>query len=61
MEVTDANLQALAGYLEKTLTPDPTERKGGLWFIYLFYIQIYIALWTSNFNTGTTDTLVLSK
>ena len=34
MEVTDANLQQLAGYLEKTLLPDVTERRGGMYFIW---------------------------
>lgn len=29
MEVTESNLQTLAGYLQKTLSPDPTERRGG--------------------------------
>ena len=29
MEVNEGNLQALAGYLQKTLSPDPVERRGG--------------------------------
>jgi len=33
MEVTDANLQTLAGYLEKTLLPDPSERRGAEKFL----------------------------
>jgi len=30
MEVTDGNLHVLAGYLQKTLSPDPVERRAGL-------------------------------
>jgi len=30
MEITDGNLHVLAGYLQKTLSPDPVERRGGL-------------------------------
>ena len=53
MEVTDANLQQLAGYLEKTLLPDVTERRGGMYFImaeiydilqHLLYPKQYTAL-----------------
>jgi hypothetical protein len=29
MEINEGNLQALAGYLQKTLSPDPVERRGG--------------------------------
>jgi len=29
MEITDGNLHVLAGYLQKTLSPDPIERRGG--------------------------------
>jgi len=29
MEITDGNLHVLAGYLQKTLSPDPVERRGG--------------------------------
>ena len=29
MEVTDANLQSLAGYLEQTLSPDAAVRRAG--------------------------------
>ena len=29
MEVTDANLQALGAYLQKTLLPDAVERRSG--------------------------------
>lgn len=29
MEVTDSNLQSLAGYLEQTLSPDASVRKAG--------------------------------
>ena len=31
MEVTDANLQTLAGYLQNTLNPDAAQRKSGMW------------------------------
>ena len=30
MEITEGNLHVLAGYLQKTLSPDPVERRGGL-------------------------------
>jgi len=30
MEITDGNLHVLAGYLQKTLSPDPVERRGGM-------------------------------
>ncbi|KAK2157652.1 hypothetical protein LSH36_187g00016 [Paralvinella palmiformis] len=33
MEVTESNLQTLAGYLQKTLSPDPTERRGAEKFL----------------------------
>lgn len=33
MEITDANLQTLAGYLQKTLLPDPVERRGAEKFL----------------------------
>jgi len=31
MELNDSNIQTLAAYLQKTLSPDPTERRGG-WY-----------------------------
>lgn len=32
MELNDANIQTLAAYLQKTLSPDPTERRGGQYY-----------------------------
>lgn len=34
MEVTDANLQTLAGYLEQTLSPDAGTRRAGKFTAY---------------------------
>jgi len=32
MEINDGNLHVLAGYLQKTLSHDPVERRGGWLF-----------------------------
>ena len=39
MEVTDANLQQLQVYLQQTLSPDPTARRGGKWMAEMFHEQ----------------------
>ena len=39
MEITDGNLHVLAGYLQKTLSPDPVERRGGLTITQYKFIQ----------------------
>ena len=32
MELNEGNLQALAGYLQQTLSPDPSVRRAGKYF-----------------------------
>ena len=40
MEITDGNLQTLAGYLEKTMAPEPDIRKPGTFFFFLFFFLV---------------------
>jgi len=42
MEITDGNLHVLAGYLQKTLSPDPIERRGGLLLLLELFISMFI-------------------
>jgi len=46
MEITDGNLHVLAGYLQKTLSPDPVERRGGL--VITHYNTVQFNIYTVN-------------
>ena len=46
MEVSDANLQTLAGYLQQTLSPDVAVRKQGRIFIHVENYMLIIAFIT---------------
>jgi len=42
MEINDGNLHVLAGYLQKTLSPDPVERRGGLTVVVVLFIPLLL-------------------
>lgn len=42
MEINDGNLHVLAGYLQKTLSPDPVERRGGLLLLLLLSLLVWV-------------------
>ena len=52
MEITDGNLQTLAGYLEKTMAPEPDIRKPGTFFLWVcIHVMLYSCLFSFKSNS----------
>lgn len=59
MEVSDANLQALAGYLQQTLSPDISVRKQGT--LIMIVIECIVMAITAHYLICSNQTFLKSR